>query len=70
MLFSTSKQSFPKLPNQLMPITGVISRVVTPKSNPLAREKARIETITLSIFKVKVKQIQRKVSYYQTPIKI
>ena len=46
MLFSISKQSFPKLPGQQMPITGVKSGVVTPKdkikSNPLAREKVRI----------------------------
>ena len=43
MLYGTSKQSFPKLPGQLMPMTVVISEVVTPtgktKSNPLAREK-------------------------------
>ena len=43
MLYSISKQSFPKLTGQLMPITVVISEVVTPtgktKSNPLAREK-------------------------------
>ena len=46
MLFSISKQSFPKLPGQLMLMTGVNSGVATPKdkikSNPLAREKIRI----------------------------
>ena len=46
MLFSISKQSFPKLPGQQMPMTGVISGVVTPKdktnSDPLAGEKVRI----------------------------
>ena len=46
MLFSISKQSFPKLPGQQMPMTGVISGVVTAKdktkSNHLAGEKVRI----------------------------
>ena len=46
MLCSISKQSFPKLPGQLLPMTVVISGVVTPKdkikSNHLAREKVRI----------------------------
>ena len=46
MLFSISKQSFPKLSGQLMLMTDVISGVVTPKgktkSKPLAREKVRI----------------------------
>ena len=46
MLFSISKHSFPKIQGQLMPMTGVISRVITPKdkttSNPLARLKVRI----------------------------
>ena len=31
ILFSISKQISPKLPSQLMPMTGVISEVVTPK---------------------------------------
>ena len=31
MLFSISKHSFPKIQGQLMPMTGVISGVVTPK---------------------------------------
>ena len=46
MLFSISKQSFPKLPGHLMPMAGVISGVVTSKdktkSNPLGREKVRM----------------------------
>ena len=46
MLFSISKQSYPKLPGQLMLITWVISLIITPKdktkSNPLPREKVRI----------------------------
>ena len=46
LLFSISKQSFQKLPRQLMPMTEVISWSVTPKdktkSNPLAREKVSI----------------------------
>ena len=45
MLFSISK-IFPKVEGQLMPMTGVITGVVTPKdktkSNPVAREKVRI----------------------------
>ena len=40
MFFSISKQSFTKLPGQLMPMNGVTSEVVTPrvktKSNLLA----------------------------------
>ena len=31
MLFIISKQSFPQLPGQQMPMTGVISGLVTPK---------------------------------------
>ena len=46
MFFSISKQSYPKLLGQLIPMTGVISEVVThkdeTKSNPLARKKVRI----------------------------
>ena len=46
MLFSISKQSFTKLPGQLILMTGVISEILTPKdkikSNPLATEKVRI----------------------------
>ena len=46
MLFSISKQAFPKIEANLMPITRVTSAVVTPKdktkSNPLARLKVRI----------------------------
>ena len=46
MLFSISKKSYPKLPGQLMPMTGDISEVVRPKdktkSNPLAKEQVRI----------------------------
>ena len=46
MVFSISKKkTFSKLPSQLMPMTGVISGVVTPKdktkTNPLARQKVR-----------------------------
>ena len=48
MLFSILKHSFPRIQGQLMPMTGVISGVVTPKdktkSNPLARLKVRIFT--------------------------
>ena len=46
MLFNISKHSFAKIQGQLMPMTGVISGVVTLKdktrSNPLARLKVRI----------------------------
>ena len=46
MLFSISKQFFPKLSGQLMLMIGVITVVVTPKDKtklyPLAREKGRI----------------------------
>ena len=46
MLFSISKHSFLRIQGQLMPMTGVISGVVTPidktKLNPLARLKVRI----------------------------
>ena len=46
MLFNVSKHSFPRIQGQLMPMTGVISGVVTPKdkinSNPIARLKVRI----------------------------
>ena len=46
MLFSISKQTFPKIEANLMPMTQVTSVVVTPKvktkSNPLARLKVRI----------------------------
>ena len=46
MFFSMSKQSFLKLPHQIMPMTGVINGAFTPKdktkSNPLAIEKVRI----------------------------
>ena len=52
MLFSKSKQSSSKLPSQLMPITGVISRVVTPeekkKSIPIARQKVRTSKFVVS----------------------
>ena len=46
MLFSISKQSFPKLPGDLMPMSGVISGVVRlkdkAKSKPVSRDKVRI----------------------------
>ena len=46
MVFNISKHSFPKMHGQLMPMTRVITGVVTPKdktkSNPLARLKVRI----------------------------
>ena len=46
MLFSISKQTFPKIEGHLMPMTGVISDVVTPedktKSNHLGSLKVRI----------------------------
>ena len=46
MLCNISKQSFPKLAGQLIPVTGVISGFVTPtgktKSNSLPREKVKI----------------------------
>ena len=46
MLFSISKDSFPKMQVQVMPMTGVISGVIKPKnktkSNSLARLKVRI----------------------------
>ena len=46
MLLSISKHSFSRIQGQLMPMTGVISGVVTPKdknkSNHLARLKVRI----------------------------
>ena len=46
MLLSISKDSFPRIQGQLMPMTRVISGVVTPKdktkSNPTARLKDRI----------------------------
>ena len=45
MLFSILTQSFSKLTGQVMPMTGVISGVVTPKdkaiSNPLVTEKSQ-----------------------------
>ena len=45
-LFTISKDSFPRIQGQLMPMTGVISGVTTPKdkskSNPLTRLKVRI----------------------------
>ena len=51
MLFSISKHSFPKMEGELMPMTGVISGVVTPKgktkSKPLARLKVRIFSKTV-----------------------
>ena len=54
MLFSISKQSFPKLPGQLVPITEVINGVVTPKdktkSTPLAREKVKILSKSVATF--------------------
>ena len=54
MIFSVSEQSFPKLPGQLIPMTGLISGVVTPKdktkSNPLAREKVRILSKSVVVF--------------------
>ena len=46
MLFRIWKQTFPKIQCQLMPMTGVIIGVVTPKdktkSNPFAKLKVRI----------------------------
>ena len=52
MLLSISKNYFPKIQGQLMPMAGVISGVITPKdkpksnplskSNPLARLKVKI----------------------------
>ena len=46
MLFSISKQTFPKLQGQLMPMTQAASGVVTAKdktkSNPVASQKVRI----------------------------
>ena len=48
MLFPSAYQNnlSQKLPGQLLPMTGAISEVVTPKdktkSNPLAQEKVRI----------------------------
>ena len=46
MLISISKQSFPNLPGDLMPMSAVISGVVRPKdktkSNAVSRDKVRI----------------------------
>ena len=46
MLFSISKQTFPKLQGKLMPITGVTSGVVTAKdktkSNPKSQDLLKI----------------------------
>ena len=46
MLFIISKETFPEIKGQLMPMTGIIIVVVTPKdktkSNPLVRLKVRI----------------------------
>ena len=54
MLFTISKQTFPKLQGQLMPMTGVVSGVVTAKdktkSNPLAREKVTIFSKSVTTF--------------------
>ena len=45
MLFSISKQSFSKLAGKVMPVTGVLSSVITlrdkTKSNILPRERRR-----------------------------
>ena len=54
MSFSASKHSFPRIQGQLMPITEVISGVVTPrdktKSNHLARLKVMIFSKSLVSF--------------------
>ena len=54
ILFSISKDSFPRIQGQLMPMTGVISGVTTPKdktkSNPLARLKVRIFSKSVASF--------------------
>ena len=54
MLFNISKQTFLKLPSQIMPLSGVRSGVVTPKyktkSNPLAGQKVRILSKSLVSF--------------------
>ena len=54
MLFSISKQSFPKLPRELIPMTGAISGVVTTKdkikSNLLSGEKIRILSKSVASF--------------------
>ena len=48
LLFSISRQTFPKIQGQLMPMTRVISGAITPKyktkSSPLARLKVRISS--------------------------
>ena len=47
MLFSTSKQTLPKLPGQLMSMTEIMIGVVTPKyktkSNSFARQKVSVK---------------------------
>ena len=54
MLLSLSKHSFPRIQGQLMPMTAVKSRVVTPKdetkSNPLARLKVSIFSKSVQSF--------------------
>ena len=54
MLFSISKHSFPNIQGQLMPMTEVISGLVTPKdktkSNPLAKLDVRIFSKSLVSF--------------------
>ena len=54
MLFSISIQTLPKLDGQLMPMTGAISGVVTPKdktkSNLLARQKVRTFSNSVASF--------------------
>ena len=54
MLFNISKQTFLKLPSQIMPLSGVRIGVVTPKSktksNPLAGQKVRILSKSLVSF--------------------
>ena len=52
MLFNISKQAFPKLPSQLMNMTGVISSIVTSKdkSNSLAKQKVRTSPISMVKF--------------------
>ena len=54
MLFSISKHYFPKIKAQVMPMTGVVSGVVTPKDktkpNPFARLKVGIFSKSVSSF--------------------
>ena len=62
MLFTMSTQTSPIVPSELILMTGVISRVVTPKdkakSNPLLRQKGRIfseSVVTFQSFPVSLK---------------